>query len=90
MDSWSNVRSLPQMKCCSFLNKCFFFSTTQKCVYFWEENNNNENLIKVEVLIEEEILKKQSEYALFSYNNKLYIKGEVILNKILQTIFIIL
>lgn len=77
MDLWSNVvRALmPQMKCCSFLNKCFFFSTVPKCGYFWEENSLTQDLIRVDISVDEEILKKQSEYAIFSYNDKLYVKG---------------
>lgn len=81
MDIWSNVRTLPQMKCCSYLNKCFFFSATQKCGYFWDVDSQSQDIIKVEVLIEHDILKRQSEYAIFSYRDKLYVKGKTLETK---------
>lgn len=76
LDLWSNIITLPQMKCCSFLNKCFFFSIVQKCGYFLDGDNITTEVIKVDALVEEEIFKRQSEYAIFSYRDKLYVKGK--------------
>lgn len=72
---WSPLQSLPQMKCCSFLDKCFFFSIVLKCGYFWEEKSLTPN-VKIDLIVKEEILKNQSEYAIFSHGEKFYIKGK--------------
>lgn len=73
---WSQTRIIPQVKCCSFLKKCFYFSAVQKCGYFWEWNHPSQSVIEVDISADEDILRRQSEYAVFSYDDKLYVKGK--------------
>lgn len=77
MDLWSNTRTITQMKCCNFLNKCFLFSTVVKCGSLWELNSLSQNIIEIDVDVDENILKNQSEYVIFSYKDKLFIKGRI-------------
>lgn len=75
-DRWSKLRALPQMKCCDFLNKCFFLHMVEKCGFFWKIDGTFEDIIKVNILVDEQIVKRQSEFGIFSYKDKFYIKGK--------------
>lgn len=90
LDTWSSARTIAPMKCCDFLNKCFFFSAVQKCGFFWEIDSHSSDFIKVDVIVEDDVLKRQSEYAIFSYKNSFFIKGKLFLILINYNIIIFL
>lgn len=76
MDVWSEARTIPLVKCCNFLNKCFFFNLAQKRGFFWELHHPTQIFVDVDGSVDKKVLKSQTDYAIFSYKDKFFIKGE--------------
>lgn len=77
-DKWSAQMALPcsgrQLKCCSFLNQLFILNVNNKCGYFFDDKKFH--WLKMEVMIDDSLISNEAEFAIFSYRDKLYIKGK--------------
>lgn len=62
-----------QMKCCDFMGKFFLFNINDACAYHL---NDSGGWIRVPFRIEDSLLELQFDYSVFSYKNRLYIKGK--------------
>nr|CAH7720423.1 unnamed protein product [Callosobruchus chinensis] len=65
-----------QFKCCCFLDQFFIISINEQCGYFLKEAGDHFTWLKVEAVIDRTILSNQSEFAVFSHRERLYIKGK--------------
>ncbi|CAG9856706.1 unnamed protein product [Phyllotreta striolata] len=76
-DKWSKEISIPvfdrHIKCCTFMNKVFLFSVTNCCGYAFDQT---ENWTILPAKIDRHALDNQQGFSLFTYNNKIYLKGK--------------
>ncbi|CAH1980390.1 unnamed protein product [Acanthoscelides obtectus] len=81
LDRWCEyVRHLlfrdKQFKCCCFLDQFFVISINEQCGYFLKDDVDTYSWTRVEAIIDRTILSNQSEFAVFSYRDRLFIKGK--------------
>ncbi|XP_057667829.1 kelch-like protein 29 isoform X1 [Diorhabda carinulata] len=62
-----------QMKCCDFMGNFFLFNINEVCGYYL---NDSGGWTRVPIRIENNLLDLQFDYSIFSYKNRLYIKGK--------------
>ncbi|CAG9817802.1 unnamed protein product [Phaedon cochleariae] len=78
-DKWSTQLRLPffdrQLKCCCFSNKYFILSISNKCGYFLIDEDFG-NWMKMPLNVDDSLLKNQSDFGLFTYEDKFYVKGK--------------